>query len=1030
MICLDGLASFHQLSSLPRRAIIDLRDAATRKLEELIPLPWPNSPQLSVVGTETHFELGGFAIPRGPYVSSNDSTFSFIAATTRANAVRVLRGCQVLKPILLEGSPGVGKTSLIVALAKASGHHLCRINLSDQTDLMDLFGSDLPVEGGKMGEFAWKDAEFLKALQEGHWVLLDEMNLAPQAVLEGLNAVLDHRGSVYIPELNRTFTRHPSFRIFAAQNPLSQGGGRKGLPKSFVNRFTKVYVDELTDDDMFTVCTTAFRDVPSDALRGMVAFNSRLNDLAVTDRSFAQEGAPWEFNLRDLMRWCQLVTFPHSTNDPIAFLRTIYLDRLRTSRDREIAKSLFEKSFSLPILDLNHSPPWSLGESTVHVGHFSSKRLNYAPSYRPSRVLTQTLSPLETLGHCINQSWLAILTGPRDSGKTAMVRAMAALTGSVLHEISINSTTDVMDFLGSFEQVDQRRHVRTLAERFDALLQQDLRAANGARVRANIDGTWSTLSSSLCHDVPTTEAIHSFEKLLAKLASDQSIPKNPYTALAAELSSILQDASHIGQFEWVDGPLVLAMKTGDWLLMDGANLCSPSVLDRLNSLCEPNGQLTLSERGFVNGAVQVLKPHPNFRLFMTVDPHHGELSRAMRNRGIEISLSASNVTGSLILRDHLRLPPSAAAADTGHHEVCIFDACRRGAAVSGNDSLSVLGTVGLSLDQDSIATASPASDVILSQLTATCNDNGVNLSLSLVAARILSPAQIPYLLRRIFARTKESTGSVQDFIASLLGFATSDSVLENVRREWSLGKGWDGSSTLGLVSDSLFLSKQNADRFLLVQPIDLYSSLLPSQQDAAAAASFDLTPHGLVLRYLDLWVTLHWYQRTPPAHTVTKPSKQQDVLLAAIDTLFETARVSCILALGRSVQLGSVRPHKSSFDNPADSQKQTLKTATSVLKLLAYLHRGSGSHLLDYSSLHATLRSLATSLEDCHEVLAPIQHQVTSIQKQISLTSGQGLLPIWKATQGPPLSSSTFAQIAEVEAAAFQRNISAASPGA
>ena len=71
------------------------------------------------------------------------------------------------------------------------------------------------------------------------------MNLAPQAVLEGLNAILDHRGTAFIPELGRTFTRHPNFRIFTAQNPLGQGGGRKGLPKSFLNHFTKVGLPEL-----------------------------------------------------------------------------------------------------------------------------------------------------------------------------------------------------------------------------------------------------------------------------------------------------------------------------------------------------------------------------------------------------------------------------------------------------------------------------------------------------------------------------------------------------------------------------------------------------------------------------------------------------------------------------------------------------------------------------------------------------------------------------------------------------------------
>ena len=68
-----------------------------------------------------------------------------------------------------------------------------------------------------------------------------QLNLASQSVLEGLNACLDHRGEVYISELGRSFTvQHEKTRLFACQNPLNEGGGRKGLPKSFLNRFTKV----------------------------------------------------------------------------------------------------------------------------------------------------------------------------------------------------------------------------------------------------------------------------------------------------------------------------------------------------------------------------------------------------------------------------------------------------------------------------------------------------------------------------------------------------------------------------------------------------------------------------------------------------------------------------------------------------------------------------------------------------------------------------------------------------------------------
>lgn len=63
----------------------------------------------------------------------------------------------------------------------------------------------MPVEGGNPGAFVWRGAAFLRAVQNGDWVLLDEMNLALQAVLEGLNAVLDHHGTVFIPELGRDF---------------------------------------------------------------------------------------------------------------------------------------------------------------------------------------------------------------------------------------------------------------------------------------------------------------------------------------------------------------------------------------------------------------------------------------------------------------------------------------------------------------------------------------------------------------------------------------------------------------------------------------------------------------------------------------------------------------------------------------------------------------------------------------------------------------------------------------------------------
>jgi len=59
--------------------------------------------------------------------------YSLEAPGPKQNVFRLLRAMQLHRPLLLEGAPGVGKTSLVMALARFSGHNIVRINLSEQT---------------------------------------------------------------------------------------------------------------------------------------------------------------------------------------------------------------------------------------------------------------------------------------------------------------------------------------------------------------------------------------------------------------------------------------------------------------------------------------------------------------------------------------------------------------------------------------------------------------------------------------------------------------------------------------------------------------------------------------------------------------------------------------------------------------------------------------------------------------------------------------------------------------------------------
>lgn len=373
----------------------------------------------SIDETATTFGISPFFIPANPERTNIHSDFLFTAPTTLKNLFRLLSALSLNKSVLLEGPPGVGKTSLIENLAASIGYQIVRINLCEHTDLADLFGTDQPAENSTfelksasyndaptLGSFVWRDGPLLAALKSPNtWILLDELNLAPQSVLEGLNAILDHRGEIFIPELNKTFKLGTQTRIFASQNPLRQGGGRKGLPQSFLNRFTKVYLRKLESADLCHVVngkhaiyfeslkhallntvsngtvkqeqtqlssyfgtTNKNELIPTetnfDLCERLVEFSEKL-DRGIHNLEFGYKGGPFEVNLRDILRWCDLISNTQTgfkanfhcdttSNDRFeAFILTIYekmklvyCQRMRTDTDKMYIRNVFAQTFS------------------------------------------------------------------------------------------------------------------------------------------------------------------------------------------------------------------------------------------------------------------------------------------------------------------------------------------------------------------------------------------------------------------------------------------------------------------------------------------------------------------------------------------------------------------------------------------------------------------------------------------------------------------------------------------------------------
>ena len=417
------------------RVPLSLRDAITcadfmnrvqvdKALDEALALVLPN---INVGKTEfkiRHFE-GSFGIEPFFIGSKQEAceNYSFTGPTIVKNLYSLLRAMQLPKAVLLEGPPGVGKTSIIEALGKVVGQSVVRVNLSEETDLIDLLGCDLPV-GDK---FEWCDGVLLDAIKNGKWVILDELNLCPQQVIEGLNGLLDHRHSVFIPEINLEVKCAKEFRVFAAQNPVNQGGGRKGLPKSFLNRFTKIYMEDLTELDYVGILDDLFCDEDN---KRIVRFSQGIR---------AKVAGPWEFNLRDILR-----------AKAGARISSLYWSRLRNNQQRKAFEEVYEEVFNEKMVE-RQVPFFYLTPEKFYIQNLDFDISSYPSSFE---MLPKQLSTLSRILEISSFKWPILLVGPSGSGKSSIFKMAGSLLSVKTVEFTLSPNTDSSTLLGSFEQND------------------------------------------------------------------------------------------------------------------------------------------------------------------------------------------------------------------------------------------------------------------------------------------------------------------------------------------------------------------------------------------------------------------------------------------------------------------------------------------------------------------------------------------------------------------------------------------------
>ena len=498
--------------------------------------------------------------------------FIFDTETLKNNLLKIIRGMFIKKPILIEGSPGIGKTTIVQNLAKKLNKKIHRVNLSEHTDMIDLIGSQFPTNENNI-KFKWIDGVLLTAMKNGDWIIIDEMNLANQSILEGLNSILDEKQSLFVPELNKEIKAHPEFQIFATQNPVYQGGGRKFLPKNFLNRFIKIYLDELNNNDYKEILEKIFIGnnndlIKKDLINNLVLFNEEVkNEIKKNKVSFNEVG---EFNLRTMIKF--LNVYKLNKYNLIVICNTFYLSRIRNF---DIKKHLFNKFIQIFYGKENKN-------NNIDIHTYLKNSKNY----------------FDEIKLCIENNYPIIISGEGSIGKKHLIKSMF-LNGNKnnLNSFYLYSTMDSSELLGNFDK-------------------------SNINYQLNQYITELKLKNEKNNNI--INLIEKIEKQKIFLEEKTEMNNNEYN------------------FEWHDSILINSIINGDMIILDNANTCNSAVLDRLNSLLDDDKKIYLNE----SGENRIIQPNNKFRIFLTMNPLLGEVSRALKNRCVELYY-----TGHKILYD-------------------------------------------------------------------------------------------------------------------------------------------------------------------------------------------------------------------------------------------------------------------------------------------------------------------------------------------------------------------------------------------